>query len=332
MSAANLNSVPNSIVAPENNIPAPAVLESAPAQTERPESAPKVDPNMGDKLTSSRFAHLSKKEAALVKEREAFKKEMEAFKAEQSEASKYRKAWEMVNEIAELQKTDAVAAMRKAGFSDQDLMNFLSQAQDNSSPEEKATKMAKAEIEKFRAEQNKLMEDNNKKAEELKKVGEDRTIAKFKNDIGSHIKSDVDKYEYLNFYGEAAQELVYETISAIMNDSGEMVSVDEASQMVEDWYEENDKAMNSLKKRGVHRVVKPAESAAVKSEPARAPSAQMPKTTSRVESKQFVDNRIPTKTLSNRAAATTASLVQSELSHEQNKQAIIEKYKSFIRR
>lgn len=324
---ASLNSVPQSILAPDAPIASdpigqPSVPEQAPA------AVPKKD------LDSTRFAHLSKKEAALVKEREAFKKEMEVFKQQQLESDKYRKAWEMVNEIAELQKTDAVAAMKKAGFSDTDLLNYLSQAQDTSTPEERASKIAKSEIDKFKSEQAKIQEENEKKSQELKKSEEDKTILKFKNDIGSFISKDTDKYEYLNFYGESAQDIVYETISTILQDSGEMISIDEAAQLVENYYEEQDKAMNSLKKRGVSRAVNPESSTqnledVIRKQPISAPKINTP---TRVESKQFVDNKTPTKTLTNRMTPTSASSVPQDLTPEQNKQAVLEKYKNLMRR
>ena len=324
--SANLNNVPQSILTPENSIP-----ESVP-QTAPSETAASPRP-IDDKLTSTRFAHLSKKEAALVREREAFKQERESFKREQEEIGKYKQAWTMVNEIAELQKVDEIAAMKKAGFSDTAVMNFLAQNQENVSPEEKALKIAKGEIEKFKTEQQKQFDEQNKRQAEAQKLNEDRTIMKFKNDIKSHIATASEKYEYCAHYGEAAQELVYETISSILADSNEMISIDEASQLVEDFYEEQDKAMNSLKKRGVHRAVNPPESVQQVMETTTKSAMQMPKQgAQRVESKQFVDNRTPVKTLNNKMNANVANTVSQNLTPEQNKQQVIDKYLSMMRR
>lgn len=321
------NHIPDSVLSPE-------ITSTEPVNTTEITSTPEVSaqpikqvaqPTAAEKLTSTRFAHLSKKEAALVKEREGLKREMEAFKAQKSEIDKYKKSWEMVNEIAELQKTDAVSAMRKAGFTDADLMNFLASSQDNSTPEEKAAKIAKTEIDKFRSEQSKIQEESNKKAQEAKKIEEDRTIARFKGDINTHVKATAEKLEYCSFYGEAAQDLIYETISSILADSNEMISIEEAAGLVEDFYEEQDKAMESLKKRSAR---KPAPKAA-----ASIPAPSVPKNnTTRTESKQFIDNRPPTKTLSDKVMPTAANITNRELTPAEHKQMIINKYANSMKR
>lgn len=321
MSSANLNTMPQSILNPEVQSTEPlseviaAPIESAPAPKQ---------PSKEDILTSTRFAHLSKKEAALVKERESLKQERESFKKEQGEIDKYRKAWEMVNEIAEMQKVDAVGAMRKAGFTDNDLMAFLAQTEDTSSPEEKAAKMVKTEINNFKSEQAKIAEENNKKAQEVQKLEEDRTLAKFKVDIGSKVAASSDKYEYCSFHGESATELIYETISSVLADSNEMLSIEEAAQLVEDFYEEQDKSMNSLKKRSGHITQTP--KIIEKEAPPAAPIPQTKTLAQRIESKQYVDNKVPTKTLSNKLTTSITSQANYNLTPQQNKEAIIQKY------
>lgn len=331
MSSANLNTIPNSMVSAENNAASlPQSDQQVPQSDTLPSNQNAIVPKESDKkLDSTRWAHLTKKEAALVKERDAFKKERESFQKEQTEASKYKRAWEMVNEIAELQKTDAIGAMRKAGFSDADMMNFLAQSEDNSTPDEKAAKIVKSEIEKFKDEQAKIAEENNRKTQELQKQQEDRTLAKFKSEIDSYVKKESEKYEYCSFYGEQAQDMIYETISAVLQDSGEMISIDEATQLVEEHYEDVDRAMNSLKKRGGQKMP-PADTMQREAPTSRA-AAQLP-SVNRVESKQFVDNKVPTKTITNKMVPTTSSFTQQELSHEQNKQRIIDKYMSNLRK
>ncbi len=325
MSTANMNSLPQSVIAP-NEIPSTEPLNPA---TEIPVSTPIEKKVPVRDVNTERFVHLSKKEAALVKERESFKKEQESFKAQQAEYDKYRKAYEMVNEIAELQKTDEIAAMRKAGFSDNAIMNLMAQAEDNSTPEEKAMKMAKTEIDKFRAEQAQLQEATEKKAIEARKSEDEKAITRYKGDIDNHIKTASDKLEYCSFYGEAARELIYETVSSILQDSNEMVSIDEAAQMVEDYYEEQDKAMNSLKKRSSHFAKKAPPAAPVAPV---IPKEQSKIPANRVEAKQFVDNRPPTKTLSNKMSPALSSTAESYISPEQNKQRVLEKYASLMKR
>lgn len=315
--ADNLNSIPQSVLTPDQQTTTGINPVESPAVAVVP-----VQPVKDTKLDSTRWAHLSKKEAALVKERESLKKERELFSKEKEESAKHRKAWEMVNEIADLQKTDAVAAMKRAGFSDTDMMNFLAQSQDTSTPEEKAVKLAKSEIEKFKSEQAVAQSAKEKQLADQKKIDDDRTIAKFKSNIGVHIKSTADKHEYCNFYGESAQELIYETISSILAESNEMIGIEEATQLVEDFYEEQDKAMSSLKKRAP-KVVE------VTKTPVISPKGSA---TTRVESKQFIDNRTPTKTLSSKITPTLSNSVPENMTPEQNKQYIIEKFANSLKR
>lgn len=313
------NDIPQSILTPDSPI-------ITPIQETSVESKPTVVtssiPTKDAKLDSTRWAHLTKKETALVKERESLKKEREEFLAQKAEADTHRRAWEMVNEIANLQKTDAVAAMRKAGFSDTDMMNFLAQSQDNSTPEEKAVKLAKSEIDKFKEEQARVLEESNKKAAESQKLQEEKIISKYKSDLGKEISKEVDKYEYLNFYGDSAQEVVYNLITTIVQetppDEVDMEAIrKEALQLTEDFYEEQDKAMNSIKKRGTKPIEQPKA-------PVQTPKAP---TTTRTEAKQFVDNKILVRTPPPREVLTP-----EHMTPQQNKEHIIQKYMNMTKR
>lgn len=318
-SQATLQTLPQSVVAPN------APIAETPITTVVPEVL--KEPGKPSELDSTRFAQLAKKEAALVRERELYKKERDAFKAEQAEVEKYRKAWEMVKEIEAQQKTDPIAALKRAGFSETDLMNFLAQTEDTSTPEEKVVKLAKKEIDNFKTEQAQEAERRAKEAADAQQVENDKAIAKFKLDIGSEIKKDLEKFEYCNYYGKQAEELIFETISAVLNDDKEMISIDEAAKLVEDYYEEQDKAMNTLKKRGF----KPPVVSEVVEKVVNTPSLFKKPETMRVESKQFVDNKVPTKTLSSKLTNSLSNVSPDSLSPEQNKMRILEKYAALRR-
>lgn len=332
---ATLNNVPSSIVSPEAlNVTTPDTPVTIP--TENVTIPNKIDKE-SESLVSTRYLHLSKKEQALVKEREVFKKEAESFKKEResskAEYEKYQKAWEMVNEIAELQKTNAVEAMRKAGFSETDAYNFLANQQTvQESPEDRATKAIQAELKKHQDAIDKKAQEESSKQTELQKQQEEQIIVKFKEDINNHLSVNSDKYEYLNFYGKPGQDLVYDTVEAIIADSdpndiqdaNELLT--EAADLVENYYEELDKSMNSLKKRKPLEPVKPIVEAQSQS------ILDTIRSSKRVESKNFVDNKIPTKTLSNKTGPTLPSSVPSSLNHEQNKQQIIDKYTAMFKK
>lgn len=339
---ANLNNIPQSVLTPDSsNVTMPSEqVTNIPENVTKEPSKIEKEPS---ELTSTRWAHLSKKEAALVKERENFKKEMDAYKKEREETKmeydKYKKSWEMVNEISELQKTNAVEAMRKAGFSETDAYNFLSQQEEVLTTEDRAAKAVQAELKKYQDIQDKKIEDEKRHAEELRVKNEEKTIAQFKNDIGSHLKSDMDKYEFCLFHGEQAQELIYDTVAAIIDDSnGEGIQdadslLSEAALLVEGYYEELDKSMSSLKKRGF-KAIEPTKEVKepIKEVNQNEGILNKIRSSTRVEAKEFVDNKPPTKTLSNLSTQNVASSNPNYRTHEQNKQFLIDKYSQLLKK
>lgn len=256
-------------------------------------------PEAPKELESTRFTHLAKKESALVKERESFKREKQEF---ESQREKLTAAEKRVQEFEALKQKDSVAALKFAGFSDTDVMNYLAAAEDKSTPEEKAAKAAQGEIQKFRDEQT-------KKETEAQTKRNKEVIGKFKNDITKHISNDKDKYEYCNFNGSIAEELILETVSQVFEDTKQIISVEEAAQMVEEYYEGLDKQMSTLKKRQPREAVQEAKK-----------QVEMLK----AEVSPGQPNRT-TKTLSNRATATVASTIPKTETRSQKRERLIQK-------
>ena len=196
-------------------------------------------------LESTRFTHLAKKEAQLVKEREEFKKEREQINAQKEQL---RPVYEKFQKFEELRKSDPVAAIKMLEFSDEDFINYAASREDSSTPEERAAKAARDEIQKFQDEQSK------KEKEHQEKVNK-QVIDSFKSDISKHVGLDKDKYEYCNFYGAQANELIFDYVSEIHKETGEIVSLEEAADRIEQFYEDQDKSMSSLKKRTPAQVM-----------------------------------------------------------------------------
>jgi hypothetical protein len=190
-------------------------------------------------LESTRFAHLAKKEAELVKQRETFKKEQEEIKAERE---KMREIHKKLQDFEELKAKDKLAALRLAGFTDNDIFEMFAQQEDTRSPEEKAAQAAQTEINKFKDEQKKAQD-------EAQQARNTQVINNFKKDITVAISSDKDKYEYCNHFGPEAEDLIYETVTKILSDEGELITIQEAADMIESFYENQDKSMATLKKR-----------------------------------------------------------------------------------
>lgn len=225
---------------PSNPNPAaPAAATPAGSPGLQPAPVEGAAPAAPAALESTRFAQLAKKEAELQKQRESFKAEQTQFMSERQKMVEIQKQLTTFNE---LKVKDPVAALRQIGFSEKDLFNFIAAQEDTSTPEQKAAKAANNEIQKFKDEQAKIAADATAKRNE-------QVLGQFRKDIASTIAADPDKYEYCNYNGVLANDLIEETVSAVLAADNELISVQEAIEMVESYYEEQDKAMSTLKKR-----------------------------------------------------------------------------------
>lgn len=147
-------------------------------------------------MVSTQLSHLAKKEAKLLADREAFKKEQEEFKDLKTKTEAIFKKNE---EFETTRKTDPVKAMKELGFSEKEIVDFLSQEEPKLSTEE----VVQAELKKFK-------EEETKKLVEAQKANDQVLVTKFKTQLNSTIKLDPDKYEFCNFYGPVAEDIMFE--------------------------------------------------------------------------------------------------------------------------
>lgn len=221
-------------VAPTKPTEIPVAAAPTPAATPEP-----VKPSTNDE----RLAHFAKKEAALQKERETIKAEKASMAAERA---KYEDVGKKYKEFETMKEKDPIAAMRHAGFTDTDIFNFYVKAQEDQklkeTPEGKATAAALAEVQKLKDEL-KTKEDTQKAAQDA------ATIRRFQGKISNTVTTNKEKYEYCNYYGAEAEQLIFATVEEVLKDTGEVLSPQEASDMVEKFYEDRDKSMGSIKKR-----------------------------------------------------------------------------------
>lgn len=287
----------DSAMAALTGAPPPAAPAESPGLAAVPTNEPPKD------LDSTRFANLARKEAEIVKQREAMKVRETELMTREEKTKAIENKWK---EFEDLKAKDQVAAMKMAGFSDTDLVNFLAAHEDNSTPEEKAAKAAQTEIQKFKDEQA-------AQAKEAKAKENTQVIDRFKKQITEHVTGDKDKYEYINHHGPMAEELILEWVSEVLNDPQQPPSeniLQEAADTIEAFYEESDQAMSVLKK----RQPKPApEAEAPKDEPLRA----------EVSSRQAIG-----KTLSNKTVATTAGAIPKRETPSQKRERLIEKLRN----
>ena len=212
-----------------------------PTQESAPQAAPETAPQASaqPEMQSKAFSHLAKKEAEL-------RRRQDELKAEREKVTPILKKYE---EFESLKKNDPIAAMKMLGFSETDIFNYMAQnAPEELTPEQKAAAAAESAAEA----KIKAFEDAQSKKElERQKVADQQVIQAYRGEVSKLLKSKAEDFEYCNFQGAAAEELIYETVLAIAKESnGQDVPTPlEAARMVEEYYEEQDKAMSKLKKR-----------------------------------------------------------------------------------
>lgn len=221
---------------------------------------------------ASRLAIFAKKEAAILKDKEDIRRDREALAKEKEEAELYRKRGK---EFDETFAKDKKAALRMLGLSDTDVINILADQEEpkEESVEEKARKIAAEETQKIRDELKKEREDADTKQNEA-------LVTQLKTDLSSTIKANPDKYEYCAFEGAEAELQAYEIIVETLKESKgeELLTVEQALDIAEEYYESRDKAMAQLKKRQPkveETEVSPAKTATTASE-RRAPVSNTP--------------------------------------------------------
>lgn len=209
---------------------APTIAETAPSETTSAEPT---------NLDAGRLAIFTKKEAALRKEREEFKKERESYLNEKKQVDEFLKRVSQFDEIA---KSDKMAALKLIGWSDEDILNIIAQAEETpKDPIEEARKIAAEETKKLRDELAKEKAD-------LETQKNQQVIAKLRTDIKDTIAANAEKYEIAAWRGAEAHEQVYEVIVENLKENNELLSVDEALAIVEEYYEEEAKQIQALKK------------------------------------------------------------------------------------
>jgi hypothetical protein len=288
---------------------APALENNAALAAVEGEKAPAAPV---DDLVSTRIAQIAKKEAKYQAEVEAYKKQLAEFNQNKA---KFDPFYERYKQFEEMKAKDPVAAIKLLGFSDTDYINFVAGQEDKSTPEERAEKIAEAKIAAFEKKQQE------KEAAALNQRHQE-TISQFQKSIGNTIKADPEKFELCNFYGEAAEQLIYETVNEGFkqeletNPDAVPMSAAEAAELVEAYYEEHAAKMAALKKLNKQKTEIEAPVAAKKDEPLRAEvKPGMPKKT----------------TLTNNAAPTVAATVKRPESRTEKRERLMAALRAGVR-
>jgi Holliday junction resolvasome RuvABC DNA-binding subunit len=280
------------------------VVGEMPAQEAKIEEAPTSDaPAPAKELESDRIALVAKKEAKLVARDLELKKRAAEFEEKEAKLKDYM---QRIEAFEAKRKENPVEALKDIGFTDTEIFNYLAaQEKKEPTPAEVAQKAAADEITKFKEEQKEI-------ASKAEKERQQALVTEYTNKIGSAIKANPEKYEYANYYGKVAEELALEFATECAKQGQDLPTPEEVAQAVEEYYEEQDKAMSALKKRQPKVEPKPVVEGKVG--PERTRTVTPPQQQS--------------KTLTNKVSATAASTISRRETHEQKKARLIEAVKN----
>lgn len=278
--------------------PAEAAPTSPPAKIEEP-------PKKAEEPLSSKFAALAKKEKGLVKLQSDIKTKEAGFAAREAEITA-REAKMQQSEA--LWETDIWAALQSKGYTYQKLTDMILTGK---GAPEKAPVDPIAEAQKIADSLRKEIADKEKsreqealkakeKAEADQKTALENAYASYRTEIGTFTKENEAEYELINMYGQ--QELVVDTVQEYYEKHQRVLSVKEASDMVEKYLaSEAEKAFNARKF---------ATRLAPKAEPKNTLKEAAPKAPAQ------------TKTLSNSLAPTMSAPLPSATDAERMKRAL----------
>lgn len=267
------------------------------AKVETPVTETKPEP------LSAKFSALAKKEKAIVEQSKS-NKATEAKLAEREAAVADRES--KIKESESLWDTDVFKALELKGYDYNKLTALMMDGKTAKDPETDPVKIAKKTIDDFKKEQAQAKLDaeaTTKKAADDAKAKQDADLAaaweSYNSEVNQFIETNKDDYELITTYSQ--QALIADTVDAFYQKNKRVLSVKEASDMVEAYLEsEAEKALNT-KKIGdkVTRTTKPTEPTSKKDE----------------------EPRI-TKTLNNNMQPTSASVLPAASEADRMKRAL----------
>lgn len=271
------------------------------------EAAPKKE----EGPISAKFAALAKKEKALVKQQNEIKAREAAFAAREAEIAAKEA---QIKESEAMWEKDVLKALEMKGLSYQKLTDMILKGEivpekKVEDPVEIAKKVAE-DLRKEFAEKEAVREAAAAKAradEEAKKAKElEDAYNTYREEVSNFTKENSDEYELINMYGQ--QELIIETVQSYYEAHKRVLSVKEASDMVEKYlYDEAQKALKS-KKLGGKKEETPTKKATVAD--------------AVLKSDAKVSSNNQTKTLTNNLTPTMSSVLPAATDAERMRRAL----------
>lgn len=202
-----------------------------PPAIEPPKEAPKAperDPN------AVRFSALAKREKTIVRRQQELKAEQERFAQTKTQVETQRQALDIA-------KTDPLKAMELLGWTYDQVTQFV--INNKQIPPDKHVLDVQKKVDAL----EKAREDEKKQAleDEKERIAQESldVINGFKQNLNQFIEGKKDQYELVNLHG--AQESVFQAIEMHFEQTGKVLSMEEAAGLIEEQLEED--IMNSVK-------------------------------------------------------------------------------------
>lgn len=206
---------------------APASEVTDHATPEVPASLTPPDAPKPESPDAARFAALARKEKAALRAIRA-SKEYEQKLSQQAEAIK------RYEERKAKAKIDPESYLSEAGLTYQELTDYYL----NGKKPTTETKLQATEerVQKFIEEQERKEKEKTEQEQLNAQKQVEETITEFKTNIATYLETNKDTYELTNLL--EGQELVFDTIEAQFNKTKKVMSIKEASDLVEKYFED----------------------------------------------------------------------------------------------
>lgn len=243
-------------------------------------------------LESTRFAALAKKEAQVVKDREANK----------AERAKVDQIVKMAQEFEDMRKADPIAALKKLGFNETEIFNFMA-AENKPEPtaDDKARLIAQEELKKYQDQQ--LTQQQKAQAEKDTAI-----IQQYKKNITDTLKTNADKMKANAHFGPVAEEMAYMMAEEAVKGGQDAPSPQEALELVEEYYKWQYEDMKKFYE-PIAPVVEPEES--------------VQPTRTRVVTPPIQQPAPAPKTLTNKVTTTLASTVKKPETRSEKRERLM---------
>ena len=234
----------------ENSSPvannAPEMVQEGQQSTENQQPA-KPEIKVDEKF-ASKFAALTRKEKEIAAARKLHEQQMSEFKQQQAEIQKMREEIEQEKQSWKSKlKQNPLKALEEEGFSFEDLNNI---ALNDSNPtvEMQIRRLQEEMDSKYSRELAELKKQLQEKEESEARTNLERQQIAYKRSLEETIDQNVEKYELSSLYKGDAVQLAYEVTEEYYNEHKKVLSVEEALDLVEAYFEDEASKVLAAKK------------------------------------------------------------------------------------